>query len=39
MVGFPFKFVFTDIQYFFDVMRNKVLWTTASETSNSEYLI
>ena len=39
MVGFSFKFVFADIQYFFDVMRNKVLWTTASETSNSEYLI
>ena len=26
------------IQYFFGVMRNKLQWTTASETSNTKYL-
>ena len=25
-------------QYFFNVMRNKLPWTTASETSNTKYL-
>ena len=35
---FLIKFVFTYIQYFFGVMRNKLQWTSASETSNSKYL-
>ena len=26
------------IQYFFGVIRNKLQWTTASETSNTKYL-
>ena len=31
-------YVLIHIQYFFDVMRNKLLWTTASKTSNTKYL-
>ena len=34
MVGFPLS----SYSHFFGVMRNKLLWTTASETSNTKYL-
>ena len=30
--------IFVLRQYFFGVMRNKLHWTTASETSNTKYL-
>ena len=33
MVGFPLNSYHK--QYFFGVMRNKLKWTTASETSNT----